>query len=272
MAADRPNLLIVAGHERSGSTLLHRMLARDLAGVAAGELRYAGSYLGTRRRCGCGAPLGQCSVWEATVQRLSRSELDALRLGPKVGGLGPAVSHTMLRKRRAGRDAYLRAYVSLCRELAHQHRSDLIVDSSGGPAHALLVARAWAAAGTPVHVVVLRKRFVDYLRSIDKRRHSHGGHYRRRRIASNSLRYVAQVLLPAVLTMVGIGHTTVRFDRWLADASRRHEVVARSAVGTGSQPIDVTDEWVLDVSHSAAGSPSRFESGSVVARAAAERP
>ena len=73
-------VVYIAGHNRSGSTLLDRMLGQIEGFIAVGELRqlwWRG--LEENQACGCGAPFHDCRFW-AEVIRTAYGTLEGGRL------------------------------------------------------------------------------------------------------------------------------------------------------------------------------------------------
>lgn len=69
MTADRnrSTWLFVAGQDRSGSTLVGGVLARELGGFDCGELHGLWVGLVEGRTCGCGVRLAACPLWSAVA-------------------------------------------------------------------------------------------------------------------------------------------------------------------------------------------------------------
>ena len=70
--------LFVAGQDRSGSTLVGGVLARELGGFDCGELHGLWAGLVEGRTCGCGVRLAACPLWSAVADPSRRRVLDLL--------------------------------------------------------------------------------------------------------------------------------------------------------------------------------------------------
>lgn len=83
------NILSILGLEHSGTTLLVRILNNHPEAVSIGGMKNLALFATGKRTCSCGAPYGECPVWNAVETRLKkRGRLladmsDAIKAGDK---------------------------------------------------------------------------------------------------------------------------------------------------------------------------------------------
>lgn len=95
MADDRLKVLYIAGSGRSGSTILHNILAQIDGFFAIGELHYIWERGFIKNRlCGCGVAFRECEMWRAIVREA-------------FGGIDHVDAHRMLRLNRSFRIYHL---------------------------------------------------------------------------------------------------------------------------------------------------------------------
>lgn len=276
----RPVVLYVAGWGRSGSTLLDVMLG-SLPGVTStGELRHLWDRgLQQRRRCGCGVAVPDCPHWRAVLARLGGypdpdGELDPASV--RADQAAAARTRHALRLAAEGHDdgapgaTRLRGLQErLFRAIVAETGDPVVVDSSKMPGDlALLVT----TPGIDVHVVHLVRDPRAVAWSWQRRKlmtdletpRPIGAHSPTR----SSLQWVTWNLLIERVARRAASRTLVRYEDLVADPAA---VLARLARQVGIPPAAVGDlldgdEYRVAVSHTVAGNPSRFATGSVRVR------
>jgi hypothetical protein len=147
-----PKVLYIAGWQRSGTTILDRVLGQLEGFVSTGELRRLWeASLSEGYLCGCGAPLPECEFWRAA------QEAGGLEASPREGRrlveLQRRHVHTRPRELLAIRrgierrarlkssalDPYAEARLRLFAGLRKVTGADVVVDSSKHPADAYLL-------------------------------------------------------------------------------------------------------------------------------------
>jgi hypothetical protein len=163
VASARPQVLLLGGQARSGSTLVDRSLGQVDGFVSAGEIRYLWDRgLRDDERCGCGEPLRGCPFWtavgEAAFGGWDRIDLDEVLTLQRTVDSARELPH-LLRpggtasgfERTAKRYlAYLERVYPAVSSVAGQR---IVIDSSMSPLHALIVARSDSMDVRVVHLV-----------------------------------------------------------------------------------------------------------------------
>jgi hypothetical protein len=136
-------VLYVAGWGRSGSTILGRILGQVRDFFLVGELRYVWDRgLIENRLCSCGAPFGECQVWQEIMAEAfgDGDHVDAERLiGLRERNLRtrhlltPAIDGVRTRVARMGE--YRDALEKLYRAVRDVRRSRVVVDTSKFPSY-----------------------------------------------------------------------------------------------------------------------------------------
>ncbi len=156
-----PRILYIAGSGRSGSTLLHNMLAQVDGFFGVGELRYVwrrGFIHG--KRCGCGERILDCPLWGRVfgetfggLDAVDAEELAELTDSFRVHHLPTTFVGRMRRRRIRRLNVYLRTLSSLYHGIASVTGAEVIVDSSKNPAYGYLLTQAPDLRVSVVHMV-----------------------------------------------------------------------------------------------------------------------
>ena len=269
----RPNVLMLGGFGRSGSTLLERCLAECVGVTGLGEVLHLWERgLRDNELCGCGLAFHDCDFWKTIGQRayggwgtidVAESVADRLgvvrnrRLAELLTGL-----YAPGRRQSARR---LAARVTGLYEAAAGHDSQLVVDSSKHPAYAYFLRRA--AVNVKCVLVVRDPRGVAYSWSKVVRRPETGAaeaympRYSTVAAVANWSLYSA---LFHALTLLGVPVKTVHYEDFMSDPRAVVEDILLFA-GYPLQPGD-TDfiqphSVVLAAHHTVAGNPMRMKTG-----------
>jgi hypothetical protein len=272
-------VLYVAGSGRSGSTILDRTVGQLDGFFSAGELCNLWSRgLLARRRCGCGAPVPDCLVWEKVLAEAfgGADRVDAQRLA--------AVARRRLHVRsvpgllwgrrkpdRAARDEYQAALSRLYGSVQRQTGCRVIVDSSKSPVYARMVA---AIIGVEVSVVHLvrdpRATAWSFLR---KKRLPDFGDDRLMQRQHPLVSARRWSLWQAVTELLwrdrpGGGYLRLRYEDFVADPRSAIRRIA-GLVGETPAALPFTGPTTvrLEPTHSVSGNPNRFGTGEVELRA-----
>jgi hypothetical protein len=270
----KTKVLYVAGYERSGSTVFHNVLGQIDTLWASGEVRQLWSRaLMQERPCGCSIePLRECPFWHQVLteafgspdnteaerwyahsQRCRNRHFPLLLLPG-----GPA-----LMKRRM--DGYLGTLGRLYAAIQNTGGGEVIVDSSKSPAHAWLLA---TVPNIDVFVIHLVRDPRGVVNSVLKRKRRGQGHY----VDYSLRRTVAEwagvnLMVEQLNTRFDIPYRRVRYE----DFTQAPVPVLESMLdwlGAGDYDLPFVDERTVRMTptHTAAGSPHRFSTGSVQLR------
>ena len=146
-----PEVLMIAGTGRSGTTLVERCLAEVPGVVALGEVLHLWDRaLRDDQLCGCGLPFSRCAFWQ-DVGRVAFGGWDRVKVdeavtdrarvvrGRRIPALLLGTPEPEWRLRRA---RLLRRLDALYRAARQAGNAQLVVDSSKHPAYAYLLNRA----------------------------------------------------------------------------------------------------------------------------------
>lgn len=159
----QPNILYVAGSNRSGSTLFGRLLGEVPDLVFGGELRYLWRRgVVENRLCSCGTPFKECSFWRAVFSEAfgGFSHVDGSRFARYESRLVRMRHLDKILSQRSSPSKYhdqLQIYSNIMRKLldAMRHVSEAvcIVDTSKAPAFIAWYQSVFWAQPLTVHLV-----------------------------------------------------------------------------------------------------------------------
>jgi hypothetical protein len=270
----RVPVLYVGGYQRSGSTLLDRMLSRCEGFVSSGEV----VHLWTRgvagdELCGCGEPFSDCSFWRE-VGRVAFGGWDSLD-----------VSEVIRLQRSVDRNRYI--IFMLAPRLSLRYRRDLIrytqildrlyraigavggrivVDSSKHPSTAFLLRRVPSVDLRVVHLVRDSRGVAFSLLKRVRRPEVVGERSLMFRASPwrSGIEWFAFNLLFHVLGFVGTPSVLARYETLV----KSPRVVLREILSlAGMDPTDEGFAFIagtnvsLGLDHTVAGNPMRFDRG-----------
>ncbi len=151
-------IILITGYERSGSTLLERLLIEHSGGLGVGEVHHLFDRgISQGHLCSCGHPLERCAVWGPSLQSAFGDWETAVVETGRLEQGGARELRQALRpdrrtavRHREAVEALRRIYCGLGQVSQHE----CMIDSSKNPAWALL---AREAAPDDVFVVHLRR-------------------------------------------------------------------------------------------------------------------
>ncbi len=269
----RPNLVFIAGCDRSGSTLLSRLLGQVPSFAALGELR--GVWLRGMQNdqlCGCGVPFSRCDFWSEVVRqgfgnRAAVPLENLLRLRWTVDRMRRI--HLLLRKRPPARFAralseYRGILATLLDAVRRVSGAEVLVDSTKGPSSALVLA---GVPGARVHVVHLVRDSRAVARSFARRKVNPGVHWEtsymlRKGTAAASVYWMSTNLLSHAVRGRASGFTFLRYEDFAAHPAETVEALVRR-LGREGRPTEqvVGGAASFAVQHTVAGNPMRFQTG-----------
>lgn len=145
----KTNVIFIAGHGRSGTTIVDRVLSKLTGAFSAGEVHRFWEYgLAQGWRCSCGDVLRNCDFWSTVLPQVfsktGYSEQDVLEMWNTVARPRsliflryPSIRPPLFRKRLANYRIFLSTFY---RALAEQAGTNTVVDSSGSPLHGYVLS------------------------------------------------------------------------------------------------------------------------------------
>ncbi len=268
-------VLFVAGHGRSGSTLISRVLGRVPGFVAVGELRYLWDQGVSRNRlCGCGKRFRACPFWTRVGQEAfggwDRLDLDeVLRLHRTIVRnrylplqMAPWASPPFSRR--------LTRYMELMGRLYQGIRAasgaGVVVDSSKFPSSAYMLR---LVPGVRLRAVHLVRASQGVCHSWSKRveRADRGGRLMARHSPTQaSLEWLGFNFSFDVLRAFGVPTTLLRYEDFLADPlGQVRRVLAFCGEPRTPGDLSFIGPGTVDLppDHSVAGNPMRVKRGTL---------
>jgi hypothetical protein len=266
-------VVYIAAHNRSGSTLLDRMLGQLDGYVSVGELRQIWVRgLAGNQACGCGLPFRECAFWAEVVR-------DAY------GPLGPAHIQRVIHLARSvasartlpqltlphlRSDSYARGFEEFAATLRQLYESihqasggRVIVDSSKSPSYALLLAQLGFLELHVIHLV-RDSRAVAYSQQRAKIKPEIYWEEQRMTVRRPTRTAVEWFLTNALLHLLKRHphYTLVKYEDFVDNP---RDTVLRIAAACGRPVEDLPflrghDLW-LGQSHTVSGNPIRFQQG-----------
>lgn len=275
-SADAVPVLYVGGLGRSGSTLLERAVAEVDGLVCVGEVVHLWDR-GVRgdELCGCGRPFGQCDFWQQVGKvafggwhRVDVEQVLALKASVERTRYVPQLLRARPSPAYAGR---LRRYgdllTSLYRGILEVSGAELVVDASKEAALAMVLSRTPGVDLTVVHVV----------RDSPAVAHSWTRQIRRPEArdpdelmpawspSHTSLLWDVENGLLELLARRGVPTHLIRYEDFSADPEQSLRQLLAFLGRPADEPLPFLDGRTmhLDVSHTVAGNPMRFRTGSL---------
>jgi len=275
-----PDVVLLGGLGRSGSTLLERCLGQIGGVTALGEVLHLWERgLRNDQRCGCGESFSRCEFWQDVGRRAygGWSEIEAES--------AVADRYAIVRNRRLGallfgqfgagkrlqRNRLLRRLGALYAAVQDSTGARVLVDSSKHPAYGFLLRRA--AVRVRCVLVVRDPRGVAYSWAKHVVRPEVTGATElmpRYSVAASAVRWSVYSMLFHLLRLVGVPTMIVKYEQLVADPRATLERVLRFA---GLDPDPVALDFIgadgsvrLGRHHTVAGNPMRFTIGRVDVR------
>lgn len=272
-------VLLIGGAGRSGSTLLERMLDQVPGVVAVGELTDLwDSALVRGERCGCGVPFAKCEFWSHVGDHAfgGWDRIDA-------GGL-LAVHDSVARNRHVPLlltapllpsvkekvDRYAAAFSRIYGGIAAASGSNLIVDASKWPSHALVLRRIPGLDLRMVHLVRDPRGVAHSWATSVERPQALGGssgvEMRRYRPTAAALHWTTINVGIDIASALGIPRHFLRYEQLIASP---RETLLGALEHAGLVPaeggLDFIDDGVVRLApgHGIAGNRLRFRHGEI---------
>ncbi|MGB5816025.1 MAG: sulfotransferase [Thermoanaerobaculia bacterium] len=277
MAADRLKVLYVTGFGRSGTTILDNILGQLDGVFAAGELHYIWDRsLEQNRLCACGEAFSNCPVWQRIMAALGTDyEPDTARLVQLRESLNPRRS-IWARLRGSSHTAspevaeYAAAMERLYRAVADATDSRVVVDSSKSPALGHLLDVMPGIDPYVVHLV--RDPRAVAFSWLKKKVYDPGGdepmYMSQHPPARSAKLWLVWNLTAEMIWARRSGrYLRLRYEDFTDRPRETLEKVVRLILDE-VPPLPFVGDFEVDLtrSHSMAGNPSRFETGTVTIR------
>lgn len=269
----RVRVVYVCSWGRSGSTIVDRVLGQVAGAVSVGELRSLWDADPATRRCGCGALLAGCRLWQPVLyETVGDSSARALAWVRELRDRCARSRHVpaLVRRQRAAAPIpatarqYVDVLVSLYRRvLAHQDAT-VIVDSSKHPAEAALLASCPDVELTLLHLVrdpraVAFSWQASAVAVDDRDRPPPRGP-----LSSSAWWTLWNGAADRLGGALGDRYRRIRYEDVMVDPKREVTSLAEWAFGPGNVPPFSSERCIsLGFDHTVAGNPNRFVSGPV---------
>jgi Sulfotransferase family len=270
-------VVFIGGYGRSGSTLLDRVLGSIDGFVSAGELRHVWreGYL-ENRLCGCGEPFLSCPFWARVTARAfgDAGALDVervLALKERVDRywrIPQIVTGVARRELRDGLRWYAACLRSLYEAIAAESGASVIVDSSKDVSHGYVLDSIEPPLDLRILHLVRDSRAVAYSWQRTRFNPGSGRDMERFSVTRASFEWVAINAVTALQRRVGPAkYARLRYEDFVGDPRRTLARILAFLDERGRDvPVDEQGRIELTPSHTAAGNPMRFTSGSMMIR------
>jgi UDP-N-acetylglucosamine transferase subunit ALG13 len=275
----RPRVLFIAGTERSGSTLLERLLGEVDGICAVGELVHLWQRgLALNQRCGCGAPFHDCPFWTDVGRRgfggwdsLDPNEITTLKHQVDRHRYIPLMVRPRLHRPFQERlERFSRALTALYGAIA-QVSGSVVVDSSKSSSYLFLLRRMPEIDLRMLHLI-RDSRAVAYSNTKRVRRPETGdedAYMPTRHPARAGAEWLTYNSLLEIAGTTGTPSMHLRYEDLVRDARRQISRVLRFAGiedTSGRLGFLTAGTARLGPTHSVSGNPMRFRSGDMKLR------
>ncbi len=271
-------VVFIGGYGRSGSTLLDRMLGQIDGFFTVGELKHIWDRgFAQNQLCGCGEPFKDCAFWKAVVEeafgsfdrvdvehvRTLRRSVERLRHVPLL--LWPAIRPPGY---RSDLSEYLGILSRIYRAIHKVSGANIIVDSSKEPSHGFVLSEV---PDLQLHVLHLLRdsRAVAY--SWQRKKQRPEVHWRKEYMPRYSPLKSSWEwgLMNGLIELLGrsVPYTRVRYEE-LVKKPRQTLMRLVEQLGLGKVHFDFIkgSSLELEINHTVAGNPIRFQRGRIEVR------
>lgn len=276
MREDKVKVLYIAGWGRSGSTMLDNLLGQVDGLFSAGELCYTWAHdLAENGLCGCGATPKECEVWGPVFAAESVAGIDAREMA-RLEWENLRTRHLpLMLDRRGGKllasrlSGYLSNLERFYRETRRVTGARVVVDSSKSPSY------GWAlgmASGIDLYVVHLvrdpRATAYSWLKKKLQPDRGEAGYMDQHPPAKSSLLWTVWNASAAAFWRRSPGrYLPLRYEDLVADpGAALLRILEMVGEGDRDLPFVRGREVDLRVSHTIAGNPNRFRTGTMELR------
>lgn len=268
------NIIVIAGWERSGSTIVANALGSTPGVVSVGEINNIWERgFGEDRICSCEQPFSRCELWQPVAHRAFGADAGTIA-ERAAAAIAPLGNLWLLRRelrpggfRPSGEDAPYRALLDpLFRAIADHTGAHTIVDASKLPWHAAAVSGLDGFNVTVLHIVrdprgvafshLKRVRYdTDDQQSIYMDRHG---------VVPSSLAWVYRNRLTERVWSDDPAYLRLRHEDFVAEPRATIRTIFAHAGSPDAAPEFVApNEIVIRASHNVSGNPVRFRRGPV---------
>ena len=276
MSDGKIKVLYIAGFGRSGSTMLDNLLGQVDGFFSVGELCYMWDQdLAAHGLCGCGAPLRECEVWGAVLGKGRIDRIDAREM-TRLEKTGTRIRHLPLmlvprgRKLLASRlSSYTDNLKKLYREIRDTTGARVIVDSSKSPSYGYTLGTIPEIDLYVVHLV-RDPRAVAYSWLRKKLQPDRGDYEymdQHTPVKSSLAWAVWNAAIETLWRRSPQRYSMLRYEDFVAQP-RQALMGILQMVGEENAGLPfLTERGIeLGVSHTVAGNPNRFKTGTVKLR------
>ena len=259
-------MIYILGHGRSGSTILHSLLAQISGFVGVGELRtLLDPGVVENGRCGCGLPIHECAVW-SRVLGVSPGLLDTAGWPLNMVVRDRYLPLMWYPIRKVFLRSFLRDHserVSQLYQAIHMiTRSRVIVDSSKSVAYAAFLNQVPGI--TPYFIHIVRDpRGVEY--SLRRRKEAHVKGFANHTPRKGALAWsIINVSTEAFGSRVSGRYLRLRYEDFVQDPTGAlTRILSWASEPDVEIPVIEGQRVHLDIVHSIAGNAKRFEHGDI---------
>lgn len=285
------NIIYIAGPQRTGSTLIGRILAQAVGGCFVGESWYLyGRGIRENRLCGCGEPFSECRYWQGVLARSAEAGVDlrdraeeyehALSKMLRTRYMLTPWARARVRRRIAKDERLVAATACLFEGIAAAGPVDTIVDTSKNPAYMQLLAQL---PNVKLHVLHLSRSPMDVAAAWRRRPLQRDvlsdtkalrGTYSRPK--SHAMWLSWTVATRAIGPRIAHGrYAKLTYEDFIGEPEGQlSRVLSELCVEPSTRPAKVLQKlpWVhLPPSHSVSGNPNRLDKGAVKVKGHARR-
>ena len=272
----RPNVLLIAGWGRSGSTILGSILGQIDGFFDAGEIHNLWQRgVVDDRPCSCGVAFSACPIWSAVFEEAfggvgAVDGTHLVHLAQRMQTLG--VLSSLIPGRRDALMAAESEYVELLGRLYDAIRRvtgcSVIVDSSKKPCHGFVVANMPSIDVSVLHLVRDPRGVAhSWMKSAPYDPDTSSPSSMLRYSPAHSTAIWASWNAGAAVIGRSLPYRFVRYEDFMANPTELvHDVAADYGLGHRELPFVDDRTVVLAPTHNPAGNPSRFANGRVELR------
>lgn len=274
MPQQKVKVLYIAGAGRSGSTLLERVVGQENMFFDAGELRFFWLRgIQENQLCGCGKHLHECSYWVKIIQDITtKSTPEQIRgatiLEKKLGRVRSFFS-LWTPKSKLEQNLFVKQHLSpLYAELSKIANGKIIIDASKSPSYLYLLSKIDFIDLSVVHIV-RDCRAVAFSNSRKKRKPEITDQVVYMKQFSAAWSSAVWLMLNFQILLLIVGKRSKRYMRVsYEDLVSEPEMVARTVFDFVGVKSDLTffiekDKVALRSTHTVAGNPMRFKTGTL---------
>lgn len=268
MANTMTRVLGIGSWDRSGSTILARVLGASPAVVSVGEINNLWDRgVDCDMQCGCGNSFSACEFWSAVMARAFPSDDELLEEAVEFSR--GASNHSLLatwiwRKHPRGLDRYVQALDRLYGAIKEVSGAELIVDSSKTPWHLYAASRAVDQFSLvhlvrdPRGVVYSHKKVMEYEPGTDI------AYMNRKGVGFTTAGWIYRNLIISGIWRSTRKRMVVSYEQFTSQPEEAaKKILAFSGLPNAVTPFETAPVITLGADHSVSGNPVRFQTGQV---------